>query len=106
MDDKAFHAQIIAFQMNKMCRGMRPHEFRVYCLAHKHIWEGVPLKWWINSFDERFKYLIRRVLRENLTEKRRLIVNWYPLRGTLVRSFNQNDPAFVRHCFDHQPQRN
>jgi len=106
MNDSAFHAQIIAFQLNKMCRGMRDDEFTAYCLAHKHVWEGIPLKWWLPKVRPEFKWIIKRVFRENMTGFRGVIVNWLPLRRALLTSHNRDDPDYVNHLFSLQPQRN
>ena len=106
MEDQAFHAQIIAFQMNKMCRGMRGDEFTAYCLAHKHLWEGIPLKWWLPKVKPGFKWIIKRVLRENVVNYGGVIVNWMPLRRALNRSINRDDPDYLNHLFSLQPQRN
>jgi hypothetical protein len=106
MDDETFRGQIIALQLNKMSRGMNGDEFAVYCLAHKHIWEGIPLSWWINRFEPKFKWIVKRAIKENLTARRQLIVNWLPIRRALYLSVNRDDPSYVRHLFDLQPQRN
>ena len=106
MEDEQFRAQIIALQLNKMSRGMRGDEFAVYCLSHKHIWEGKPLRWWINRFDPRFKWIVKRAIRENLPHTRGVIVNWLPLRRALLLSINRDDPNYIKHLFEHHPQRN
>jgi hypothetical protein len=105
MEDDKFRAQIIALQLSKMSKGMRGDEFAVYCLVNKHIWEGVPLRWWINRFDPQFKWLVKRTLRENFNRGRGVVVNWLPLRKSLLLSVNRDDPTYVRHLFDLQPQR-
>ena len=106
MEDEAFHAQIVGFQLNKMCRGMRGDEFQQYCLAHKFLWEGVPLKWWLPKVKPEFKWIIKIVFRENVVNSGGVIVNWLPLRRALYLSINRDDPTYVRHLFDLQPQRN
>jgi len=105
MSEDKFRAQIIALQLSKMSRGMRDDEFVVYCLAHKHIWEKIPLRWWIHKFDPQFKWIVKRALRENLPRNRGVIVNWLPIRRALLLTVNRDDPAYVRHLFDLQPQR-
>ena len=106
MEDEKFRSQIIAFQLNKMTRGMNDEEFTIYCLAHKHIWEGIPLRWWAHKVKPKYKWIIKRAIKENLTPRRQLIVNWCPLRIPTFLSVNKFNFAYVRHLFDLQPQRN
>ena len=75
-------------------------------LAHKFLWEGVPLKCWLPKVEPEFKWIIKRVLRENIGKPEGVIVNWLPLRRALYLSINRDDPTYVRHLFDLQPQRN
>jgi len=106
MEDDKFRAQILALRMNKMATGMRGDEFAVYCLVNKHVWENIPLSWWIHRFEPEYKWLIKRTLRENFIRNKCPVVNWLPIRRALLRAVNRDDPAYVRHLFDLQPQRN
>ena len=106
MDDDTFRSQIISLQLNKMARGMRGDEFAVYCLAHKHIWERIPFSLWLHRFEPQFKWILKRAIKENLTPRRQLIVNWLPIRRALLLTINREDSDYVRHIFNHQPRRN
>jgi hypothetical protein len=33
-------------------------------------------------------------------------VNWLPLRRALLLSINRDDPNYIKHLFEHHPQRN